>query len=179
MTVPMDCVISYTAGSLFALSCGDMEDDDSELRALSALNRGRLFTLLVTVPIGLYYMIRWPDWEWMYLLGERGRSLPVRSLGPIGCLAAHEAGFRHASRLSVRGSRSRAIVYAVLSFFGFFVIAGSLWKRFRSLGTYREYRSGESRDFLTTPDAVIPLLAGISVFFLAAVALCFLNHLSR
>ena len=121
MTVPMDCAISYTAGSICALTAGKSAVDDPEKKA-AALRRGRLFTILVTLPIGAYFYKRWPDWSWMYMIGERSQKRVFGLLGLTGYLASHEAGFRVTSRSISKGKTGRALAGALLSFISFWLV---------------------------------------------------------
>jgi len=177
MTVPMDCTISYTAGSVFALASGTPLKENPELEA-EALRRGRLFTALVTVPIGIYFLKRWPDWSWMYLPGKHGRSPFLGVAGIFYYLASHEAGFRLGARLVKSGRTRWATASAVFSFIVFIAIILFGWNRFRWLGTIEEYREGKAVDCLVYPGFVISLGTSTVVFFLVAVIVSMLDYLS-
>ena len=177
MTVPMDCTISYTAGTLFAVASRSAIEQSSELESES-LARGRLFTALVTIPIGIYFLSRWPDWSWMYTAGNRGRSPLLGAAGMAGYFASHEAGFRLGARLVRSGKTRWAAANAVLSFIGFIAIVVFGWNRFRWQGTFEEYREGTAVDCLVYPGFIIPLGASMITFFLAAVLVSFLNYLA-
>lgn len=178
MTVPMDCSISYCAGNIFAVAAKDSITEEPE-KVNTALNRGRLFTLLVTIPIGLYFMVRWPDWSWTYAAGRHSRSRIAGVLGLATYLASHEVGFRNAARLVEAGKANRAMAHAAAGFLAFCSVVAFGWSRFRWLGTREEYERGNALDFFRTPGALIPLLASMIVFFLGAVAVAFLNRLDR
>ena len=177
MTVPMDCTISYTAGTVFAVASKGALEKGPELES-DALNRGRLFTALVTVPIGLYFLGKWPDWSWMYLVGGRGRSRALGAVGMSGYLVSHEIGFRLGARLVKSGNSRWAVVNAALSFIGFIAIVIFGWNRFRWQGTFEEYTDGTAVDGLVNPEFIIPLGAGRVLFFIVAVLVAFLNYLS-
>jgi hypothetical protein len=179
MTVPMDCAISYTAGSVFAICASRAGGEGPVDTSRASLNRGRIFTLLVTIPIGLYYMLRWPDWSWMYLSERLAGSRLACSAGLLTYLVSHEVGYRHARRLVSSGKARRAAFFAATSFASFFVIVIAGWHRFRCLGTFEDFHRGQSDDFFKRLDSFGALGLGITVFFIAALAVSYYNYSTK
>jgi len=93
MTVPVDSAFCYAAGHLFALAGSDAMEEDPG-REGECLWRGRLFTALAVVPVGLLFLARWPEWSWMYCAGRRSRS---RLLGALDRLIAKKRDLKQAA----------------------------------------------------------------------------------
>lgn len=175
MTIPMDCAISYTAGSIFAAASGEAiaEDRDKEKEFL---NRGRIFTALVTLPIGYYFYKRWPDWSWMYTIGGASSNPAMGAVGLAGYAIAHELGFRSTARLVKAGHKGRALGNILLGAVSFLMVVVLGWNRFRWQGTTSEYESGEARDALLCADFMVPLGVAMVTFALGTLALLILNR---
>lgn len=161
MTVPADTALSYLAGQVFAIAGAEAIKEGLQGEA-ACLNRGRAFTTLVTVPIGTYFLSRWPEWSWMYLAGDRARS-PLAGAGGLSAyVAAHEMGFRCAAKPLRNGKLWRAIAHLV----GSSIIVGVLGlmglERLRWLGDERDYRLGLARDVLHYPDFVISMACAVA-----------------
>lgn len=150
MTVPVDSAFCYAAGHLFALAGSDAMEEDPG-REGECLWRGRLFTALAVVPVGLLFLARWPEWSWMYCAGRRSRSRLLGALGLSLYVVAHELGFRNAARLIRAGKTSRAHVQTALALglAGLVSLAGA--GRMMRLGTCEEFRDGTARVTFLSP----------------------------
>lgn len=178
MTVPMDCTISYTAGTLFAVSSADALRSDPQ-RAARSLRRGRIFSAMVTLPIGIYFLFRWPDWSWMYLAREHSRSKVLGAAGLGGYLLSHEIGYRQAARLVRAHHAGRALALSAISLAFFFMIVIAGWKRFRWQGDTRQFETGTARDALLAADFVFPFVLSIAFFSVGVLVVVFLNLRDR
>jgi hypothetical protein len=175
MTIPMDAAVSLTTGHAFAIAARDAVSDDPD-RARACLRRGRLFTTLVFVPLGLYFWVRWPDWTWMYIAGRRSRSLPVTALGYCCYLVAHELGYRNAARLIEDGRTDEAVIHCAASLSVLALISAFGWRRFRWQGTAAEFEAGTAVDVLSSRDFRMSMLVTGTIFFGAAAAVVVKNR---
>lgn len=151
MTIPMDASINFTLGHVFAVAGSEAILEDPE-KERACLRRGRLFTALVAAPVGVYFLVRWPDWAWMYIARERSRSPALAALG-FGCyIVAHELGFRNAARLIKAGKTDKAAIQGLASLSLLALIAAFGWERFRWQGTTAEFEAGNAVDVFKSRD---------------------------
>lgn len=143
MTIPADTCISFTAGHVFAVASAEAIEAGGAAEQ-ECIERSRKFTALVTVPVGLYFLLRWPDWSWMYLTGEGSRNRLTGLLGVCAYLVANELGFRDAARLIKKGRREDALMATVASggLLGLLSVLGA--RRLLLIGTKEEFKNGEA-----------------------------------
>lgn len=177
MTIPQDTAISFTMGHVFAVAGGDAIMNDPE-RARACLRRGRLFSALVTVPVGGYFVARWPDWSWFYIAGEHSRSPVALAAGLGGYMLAHELGFRHAAKLIKEGRKDEAAIRGAASLSLLALLSAVGWKRFRWQGTREEFEAGTATDVFSNGDFLISLLVAGAVFLSAAAYVAYRNMTS-
>lgn len=143
MTIPADAFISFTAGHVFAMASSNaIEHDREDERA--CLERSRLFTALVTVPISTLFVFLWPDWSWMYLTGDKAKNRLTGVFGVWSCLIANELGFRNAARLIRQGKKKDALTATAVSVAPLMVLSVIGAKRLLLLGTREDYVNGEA-----------------------------------
>lgn len=175
MTIPMDSAISLTMGHVFAVAARDAVRDDPD-KASACLRRSRLFEALVAVPIGAYFWVRWPDWAWMYIAGERSRSPALAAAGYSCYLAAHELGYRNAVRLIRQDRTDEAMIQGAASLSLLALISALGWRRFRWQGTDAEYREGSAVDVLSSRDFQVSMLVAGALFLAAAAVVVVKNR---
>lgn len=141
MTIPLDSAISLTMGHAFAIAGGEAISQDPEMEK-ACLDRGRIFTALVTVPVGSYFLVRWPDWSWMYTVKKRSRSRLLGAIGLSMYLVANEIGFRNAARLIKAGKREEALLHAAGSLGLLSAISLVGFKRLHWIGTREQFEEG-------------------------------------
>lgn len=161
MTIPQDTTLSFAAGHAFALTASDAILNDPEA-ARRALNRSRAFAALVVMPVGGYFVVRWPEWSWMGLAGDHARSPVAIALGLCGYVAANELGYRHAASLIKQGRADEAIIRGLASLSFLALVTVLRWKHFRWRGTQAEREAGTAVDVLRDPDFLISVgVAGL------------------
>jgi hypothetical protein len=175
MTIPMDSAITFTMGHLFAVAGSEAIQSDGE-GAKACLNRSRAFTAMVTVPVGSYFWARWPDWSWMYLVGERSSSPAVTAIGLGSYLASNELGFRHAAKLIREGRTDEAAIRGAASLSVLALIAAFGWRRFRWQGSREEFASGEAIDFLKSKDFWSSMVVAGALFLTGAAFMLIRNY---
>ncbi len=174
MTIPQDTAISFTMGHVFAVAGSDAIQNDPE-KARACLRRGRVFSALVTVPVGGYFVVRWPDWSWFYLAGEHSRSPAAVAAGLGGYMIAHELGYRHASKLIREVRNDEAAIRGAASLGLLALVSAMGWKRFRWQGTREEYEAGTATDVFSNRDFMISLAVAGVVFLMAAAYVTYRN----
>lgn len=171
--ITIDFSISFMAGMGVALAARDTNGRiHNPDRALAA---GMTYQGFFLTPVILYFMTRFPDWEWNYFFDARefffgmmagaGGALPPFSgaVGPLVfvlmaafTIASHGAGFALAAWLSARGSgrAARNLLAAVAA--AVLVTTVALADQALHVGTYHLYHNGaaplifESWEFLAT-----------------------------
>ncbi|MFH1150367.1 MAG: hypothetical protein V1748_07825 [Actinomycetota bacterium] len=161
MTIPADTALSYLAGQIYAIAGAEAILEGPEGEA-ACLNRGRAFTTFVTVPIGTYFVSRWPEWSWMYLAGETARSPVAKACGLSAYVGAHELGFRCAAKHLRKGKPGRAVAHLVVSSLAMAVLGLIGLERLRWLGDERSYRLGLATDVLHYPDFMISMACAVA-----------------
>lgn len=175
MTIPMDSALSFTAGHVFAVAGAEAIAEDQE-KEKECLNRGRLFTAMVTVPVGLYFLVRWPDWSWMYF-NERPRSPVLGAAGLSFYMLAHELGFRNAARLLRRGERGEALRQTAGALMLTVIMALVGLSRLRWIGTLEEYHEGTASDVFRDKSFLLSIVAAGALAALPALAVMARNYL--
>lgn len=175
MTIPMDSAITFTTGHLFALAGSEAIKSGDE-GAKACLKRSRAFTAMVAVPVGCYFWARWPDWSWMYLVGEHSNSPAVTAIGLGSYMASNELGFRHAARLIREGRTDEAAIRGAASLSVPTLVAAFGWRRFRWQGSREEFKSGNAIDFLKSDDFWLSMMVTGAFFLSSAVFVIVRNY---
>lgn len=165
----MDFNISFVLGLAFALTAGP-----ALKREAGIMNRyfwrAVCFQLLVMVPIGIYLVVRWPDWSWMYIIdpSEHPNQMWVGLFcATAGYMAALLAGYI-SGYLCIRiNEESVARLLMTLGIIGLIAATflpylprpGILW-----LGTTEQFRFGGAKLAITDPAWVVSF-AVIGVYF--------------
>ena len=157
MTVPIDTTLCLAAGHAFAIAGADKIQKDPD-KEVECLNRGRVYTAAVVVPVGAYFLIRWPDWSWAYTMKKGSRSKLLGALGLAGYLAAHEAGFRSAARSIREGRMDRALMGLAGSALLATLVTFGGFRRLHWLGTREEFESGTAKSIFRSPDFILSML---------------------
>jgi hypothetical protein len=147
----MDTAMSLTAGHVFAIAASEhIEKGDREQEQVCAW-RARIFAALVTVPMGLYFLVRWPDWSWMYFNRKHPNSKLLGALGLAGYIGASELGYRNAVRL-IRSNRKWAALLSAAASVLLTVMIGILGLgRLSRIGTCEQFEQGKARSILFKP----------------------------
>lgn len=174
MTIPMDSAFSFTMGHVFAVARRDTLRDDVE-KERACLHRSRLFEVLVFVPLGMYFWLRWPDWTWMYLV-DRSRSLLLAALGLSLYPISHELGYRNAMRLIKAGRSDKALTHCAASLVVLALVSAFGWRRFRWQGTTADFINGNAVDVFSSRDFQISMLVAAAIFTAAAAAVVVKNN---
>lgn len=158
--ITIDGPISFLVGAGIAAAC---RRNDSVLDRDRTLLRGLVLQSLVLTPIILFFMIRFPDWEWNYLFDAKSfffrdhpRLAPLLlALIASVLTASYLIGFVVAERL-MRGGRTKAVI-ALLAGTGGLVglIMAVMWKQTLFIGTRAEWLANEAPLIFTVPDFLI------------------------
>lgn len=159
--ITIDGPISFLVGAGIAAAC--RRDDGSVRDRDRTLLRGLALQSLILTPIILFFMIRFPDWEWNYLFDaeafffrDHPRLAPLLlALIASALTASYLLGFAVAERL-MRGGRTKAVI-ALLAGTGGLVglIMAVMWKQTLFIGTRAEWLAGEAPLIFTVPDFLI------------------------
>lgn len=148
--ITIDAPISFLAGAGLAVACADgnkVRDRDR------TLYRGLLFQATLLTPMILYFMLRFPDWEWNYMFDARAFFLD-RSDSPLGfailviCTSLISAGFYlgfcAAEALLLKGKRQAALqlLAATGALIGLIIVI--MHDQTLHLGTYAQYKNGNA-----------------------------------
>lgn len=149
--ITVDGPISFLVGGGIALACrkragaGVIDRDRTLLR-------GMLLQSLVLTPVILFFMVRYPDWEWNYLFDARafffddgiGVGAPLLALIAAAITASHWLGFRVVEALLQTG-RIR-IAGQLLVTVGILVgaVMAWMWEQTLWVGTLAEWQAGEA-----------------------------------
>lgn len=158
MTIPMDTALSFTAGHVFAIAAQESIEQGNEEEEKVCAWRARLFTALVVVPIGLYFLWRWPDWSYMYFNGRYSRSRVLGALGLSCYIVAGELGYQNASRLIKSGNKVAAHASTVAAAMMTVLITLLGFDRLRWIGTIEDYRAGTAKDAFLKPGFHLALI---------------------
>jgi hypothetical protein len=140
-TVPQDVFISLSTGQLFALTAAhDIRSGDAA-RDRRAFLRAAGFAAFVWWPIGVYLMVAYPAWSWMYAVDPVAHPW----LGYVATLAYPAAGLGGYAlgRALVRARREAWLAFGIVAAnvgLGALVIVP--WRRFARVGTYAEWTAG-------------------------------------
>jgi hypothetical protein len=149
-TIPLDHILSWMVGFLFALSSRKAQKDFST-PFNKYFKRGLLYQIFVFFIIGLYLATFWPAWSWMYFINPEGKTgltyLMVIYYILSYCLAFILAWFLIRKDLE-------KILYAL---FGILIIAFLLLtliplKRLMFVGGYEEFVDGFARSAFNYPE---------------------------
>jgi len=170
----MDFNISFVLGLAFALTAGP-----ALKREAGIMNRyfwrAVLYQLLVMVPIGIYLVVRWPDWSWMYIIDPSAHPNQMWAglcCATVGYMSALLAGYI-SGYLCIRiNEESVAKLLMALGIIGLVLATflpylprpGILW-----LGTTSEFRAGGAKLAVSDPAWVISFVI-IGVYFFVPLA---------
>lgn len=159
--ITIDGPISFLAGAGLAVACADGKKIRDRDRTLY---RGLLFQATVLTPIILYFMVRFPDWEWNYMFDARAFFFD-RTDSPLGFVvltvctslisAGFYLGFRVAESLLARGKRQGAL--RLLAGTGLLIgaIIAMMHDQALHMGSYAEYMSGTAPYTFTNVEFLI------------------------
>ncbi len=171
--ITIDAPISFLIGASLAVSRRDPESHEVRGRD-RLLHKGLLFQSTVLSPIILFFMSRFPDWEWNYLFDARSfffehtRS-PLGFAVLAGVIAMVNAsfyfGFRAAEMLVAKGAITAARRMIGACVLLVVAILAVLYDQSLHVGTFAEYGAGTATlifhnpEFLTINAIAGPLIA--------------------
>ncbi|RMF16891.1 MAG: hypothetical protein D6761_05505 [Candidatus Dadabacteria bacterium] len=172
--ITIDAPISFLTGAAIAATCAQ---DGVVLRRDQTFARGLIVQALVLCPLIVYFMVRFPDWEWNYFFDAR--RFFFDSPGPVGEIVfalsivaingSFVLGFGIAERWITQGNE-RA-VWKMLAVIGGLILAimGILYDQSLHLGTYAQWKAAQAPLILTIGEfyaamgvATIGLAAGLT-----------------
>lgn len=169
--ITIDAPISFLVGASLAVARRDATG-----RAVANRDRvlwkGLLFQSTVLTPVILFFMARFPDWEWNYFFDAR--AFFFDSAGPLGfaVLCAVVAlvnvsfylGFRAAEWLMARGQLRRARRVVIGTGVVILAIMGVLYDQSLHVGTFDEFGRAQGRLIFADPEFLGTLgVAGVLI----------------
>lgn len=170
--ITIDAPISFVVGAALAVRGRDRVGPQADGRD-RLLFKGMLFQATVLSPIILFFMLRFPDWEWNYFFDARAFFLDDVS-APWGFAAlalvvslvnlSFYAGFLAAEALVTRGrtAAARRLIASV----AFVVVATMLALHDQTLhvGSYADYQRGRAALVFTHAEFLVVLaVAGVAL----------------
>ncbi len=155
--ITIDAPISFVVGAGIAVLAQRFErgnsQDTSEIGMQHAFWRGLVVQAVLLTPLILFFMVRFPDWEWNYMFDARTFFFtPNQSVGVLVFVAAMAAmnlsyvlGFRLAESSLRQGNAQR--VYKMLAAVGLLVllIMAFFWRETLHVGSYADFNSGAAK----------------------------------
>lgn len=149
--ISIDGPISFLVGGAIALA---RRRPDGKLEARDRLlTKGLLFQSTVLSPLILFYLVRFPDWEWNYLFdaGQFFFGAPDSTLGfallsalVAAINATFYAGFRVVEALIARGQVARAKQLLIGVALLILATMLAMFEQSTHVGTYAEFAAGEA-----------------------------------
>ncbi|MEM9069603.1 MAG: hypothetical protein AAGE52_13910 [Myxococcota bacterium] len=150
--ITIDAPISFLVGAALATARRDPEKPEVRNRD-RLLHKGLLFQSTILTPVILFFMARFPDWEWNYFFDAR--AFFFDSAGPWGFLVltivislinlSFVAGFRFAEAAIRQGAPERA-QQTVLGTGGIVLLTMAvLYDRSLHVGTFEEYQEASAQ----------------------------------
>ena len=160
--ITIDAPISFLTGAAIAATCAQ---DGAVLRRDRTFARGLVVQAMVLCPLIVYFMVRFPDWEWNYFFDAQ--RFFFDSPGPVGevvfALAvvaingSFVGGFRLAERWIERGNERG--VWRMIGATGVLIgaIMVALYKQTLYLGTLAQWQAGEAPLILTVGEFYVAM----------------------
>lgn len=171
--ITIDAPISFMIGGALALA-GKAPNSDRIAGRDVLLLRVLLFQGVVLTPLILYFMVRFPDWEWNYMFDAgsyffAGGVVSARAALTLALIAAalHAscyAGFRVVEGLVARGKAKIAwrVIVATAVLIG--AIMAGMYRQTLHLGSYAEFQAGRAPLAFTVPEfLLVQAVAGVLV----------------
>lgn len=156
--ITIDGPISFLVGAGIAAAC--RRDDGTIADRDRTLMRGLVVQSLILTPIILFFMVRFPDWEWNYMFDaeafffrDNPRLAPLLLAMIVSALTAtYMLGFWAAEKLMARGGLKAVI--ALLAGTGALVglTMALMWKQTLFIGRRAEWLAGDAPLIFTVPD---------------------------
>lgn len=176
--ITIDAPISFLVGAGIAVARRRKDGRGVENRD-RVLAKGLLFQSTILSPIILFFMSRFPDWEWNYFFDARAFFFDGEGSAGYAALAIVVAlvnfsfwvGFRVAETLMQRGKLDVARKMVVGTGIVILVIMAILYDQSLHVGTFAQFESGEAGlMFVHLEFVAILVIAGgliaASLFFL-------------
>lgn len=170
--ITVDAPISFVVGGAIALACKEREAPRIRDRN-RLLYRGMLFQSTILTPVILYFMLRFPDWEWNYMFdagtfffggGQPTLAFAILCVGVALINLSFFLGFLLVEALVARG-RERAALGAlggVGAAIGLTIAV--MYRQTLHLGTYDAFQAGEADLIFTNLEFLaVETIAGLLV----------------
>ena len=149
--ITIDAPISFLVGASIAVARRSSDGTAVENRD-RVLAKGLLFQSTVLSPIILFFMSRFPDWEWNYFFDARAfffdgdGSAGFAALAIVVALvnASFWVGFRTAEALMQRGKLATARKVVIGTGVAILVIMAILYDQSLHVGTFAQFERGEA-----------------------------------
>ena len=171
--ITIDAPISFLVGGAIALATKDPLKAQIQDRS-AVLLRGLILQSVILTPMILFFMLRFPDWEWNYMFDARqfffANATPILGIGLLVVITAlinvsFLAGFRLVEAFIIRNQTGRAVQTLVGTLLLVGVIMAVMFEQTLHLGTYAEYNAGSAQLVITNVEFVGVL--GVSGVLLA------------
>ncbi len=149
-TIPLDHILSWMVGLLFALASKNAQKNSS-----SPFNRyfkrGLLYQIFVFLLIGFYLATVWPAWSWMYFINPEEKTALTYLLVlcyVLSYLVSFVVGW-----VLIKKNLEKA-VYTIFGFliFMFLLLTFGFLNRIMHVGGYEEFVDGFARDAFNYPE---------------------------
>jgi len=149
--ISIDGPISFLVGGALVLA---RRRPDGEVPARDRLlAKGLLFQSSVLTPLILFYLVRYPDWEWNYLFDARafffGDAHPTLGFAclslVVACVnASFYLGFRVVEALLARGHVARAKRLVLAASALILLTMALMFRQTLHVGSYAEFVAGQA-----------------------------------
>ena len=165
--ISIDGPISFLVGGALVLA---RRRPDGEVPARNRLlAKGLLFQSSVLTPLILFYLVRFPDWEWNYLFDARAFFFDAArpTLGfaclslVVACVnASFYVGFRVTEALVARGhvARAKRLVFGTIALV--LLTMALMLRQTLHVGSYAEFAAGEARLIFVHVEWLVVTLGG-------------------
>ena len=149
--ITIDGPISFLVGAGVAVARRNEKGTGVQNRD-RVLAKGLLFQSTILSPIILFFMARFPDWEWNYFFDARAfffdgdGSAGFATLAIVVSLvnASFWFGFRAAETLMMRGKLDTARKMVIATGIAILVIMAILYDQSLHVGTFDQFQTGEA-----------------------------------
>jgi len=169
--ITVDAPISFLVGGAIALACRSATGDKIRDRDRTLVH-GLILQSVVLTPVILFFMLRFPDWEWNYMLDARRFFLednPSLGIMLVVILVAvmnlsYLLGFYLTEKMIKKDQLLQPISLLVLVSISMLVVMLSMSDQALHIGTLEEYRSGTAPLIFFSPQFLIAQsIAGVLI----------------
>lgn len=168
--ITIDAPISFLLGAGLAYAGSKKNNPDYS----AIFHKGFILQTCILTPVILFFMLRFPDWEWNYLFdaqafffGEDNKGLGAASIAAIAGLLnlTYIVGFTLARKLIEQGKQKRLLQLLLGTTALVIIIMLLMLEQTLHIGTLEEFNKGEAgliffnRDFLLAQSGAGVLLA--------------------